>query len=57
MDLGFRHNFTVNDVLISNVDGSNLMFKGFRYENLYLIDFSSSEAKLSILKVKIFSKA
>jgi hypothetical protein len=28
--LGFSCNFTVNDVLISSVDGRNLMFKGFR---------------------------
>ena len=28
-------------------DGSNLIFKGFRYENLYLVDFNASEAKLS----------
>jgi hypothetical protein len=26
---------------------SNLIFKGFRYENLYLVDFDASEAKLS----------
>ena len=27
--------------------GSNLIFKGFRYENLYLVDFNASEAQLS----------
>jgi hypothetical protein len=52
-DLGFSCNFTVDDVLISSVDGSNLMLKGFRHENLYLVDFSSSEAKLTTC---IFSK-
>jgi hypothetical protein len=31
-----------------SVDGSNLIFKGFRYENLYLVDFNTSEAQLSI---------
>jgi transposase InsO family protein len=46
-DLGFSCNFTVDDVLISSVDGSNLMFKGFRYKNLYLVVFSSNEAKLT----------
>jgi hypothetical protein len=49
-DLGFSCNFTVDDVLIS----SNQMFKGFRHENLYLVDFSSNEAKLTIC---LFSKA
>jgi transposase InsO family protein len=53
-DLGFSCNFTVDDVIISSVDGSNLKFKGFRYENLYLVDFSSSEAKLTTC---LFSKA
>jgi transposase InsO family protein len=53
-DLGFSCNFTVDDVLISSVDGSNLMFKGFRYENLYLVDFSSCETKLTTC---LFSKA
>ena len=39
-DLGFCCNFTIEDVIISSVDGSNLKFKGFRHENLYLVDFS-----------------
>jgi hypothetical protein len=30
-DLSFSCNFTVDDVLISSVDGSNLIFKGFRH--------------------------
>jgi hypothetical protein len=45
--LGFSCNFTIDDVLISSVDSSNLMFKDFRHENLYLVDFSSDEAKLT----------
>jgi len=47
-DLGFKCMFGVDDVEIISVDGSNLIFKCFRYENLYLIDFDASEAKLSI---------
>ena len=42
-DLGFKCIFGVDDVEIISVDGSNLIFKGFRYENLYLIDFNASE--------------
>jgi hypothetical protein len=46
-DLGFKYIFKVDEVEIISVDGSNLIFKGFRYENLYLVDFDASEAKLS----------
>ena len=45
-DLGFKCVFRV-DVEIISVDGSNLIFKCFRYENLYLVDFNASEARLS----------
>jgi hypothetical protein len=47
-DLGFKCIFGVDDVEIISVDGSNLIFKGFRYENLYLVDFNASETQLSI---------
>ena len=46
-DLGFKCIFGVDDVEIISVDSSNLIFKGFRYENLYLVDFNTSEAQLS----------
>jgi hypothetical protein len=46
-DLGFKCIFGVNDVEVIGVDGSNLAFKGFRHENLYLVDFSASETSLS----------
>jgi hypothetical protein len=46
-DLGFKCIFGVDDVEIISVDGSNLIFKGFRYKNLYLVDFNASEAQLS----------
>jgi hypothetical protein len=46
-DLCFKCIFGVDDVEIVSVDGSNIIFKCFRYENLYLVDFNSSEAKLS----------
>ena len=41
-DLGFKFIFRVDDVEIIIVDGSNLIFKEFRYENLYLVDFKAS---------------
>jgi hypothetical protein len=46
-DLGFKCIFGVDDVEIVSVDGSNLIFKGFRYENLYLVDFNASDTQLS----------
>ena len=46
-DLGFKYIFGVDDVVIISVDDSNLIFKGFRYENLYLVDFIAREAQLS----------
>ena len=46
-DLGFKYIFGVDDVEIISVDGSNLIFKGSRYENLYLVDFNTSEARIS----------
>jgi hypothetical protein len=46
-DLSFKCIFGVDDVEIISVDGSNLIIKGFRYENLYLVDFNASETQLS----------
>jgi hypothetical protein len=46
-DLVFQCIFGVDDVEIISVDGYNLIFKGFRYKNLYLVDFNASEAQLS----------
>ena len=46
-DLGFKCIFGVDDVEIISVYGSNLIFKGFRYENLYLVDYNASETQLS----------
>jgi hypothetical protein len=44
-DLEFKCIF--RDVEIISVYGSNLIFKGFRYKNLYLVDFNASDAQLS----------
>ena len=46
-DLGFKCIFGVDDVEIISVDGSNLIYKGFRYENLYLVDFNAREVQLT----------
>ena len=41
-DLGFKCVFGVDDVDIVSVDGTNLIFKGFKNENLYLVSFGAS---------------
>src|SRR6266508_2106348 len=46
-DLGYQCLFTANDVLVTNVHDNELIFKGFRYQNIYLVDFISKEAKLT----------
>jgi hypothetical protein len=46
-DLGFKCIFGVDDIEIISVDCSNLIFKVFRYDNLYLLDFNASDAQLS----------
>jgi len=54
-DLGFKCIFGVDDVEVVSVDGSNLIFNGFRYENLYLVDFDTSEDQLSTFLNSKFS--
>jgi hypothetical protein len=46
-DLGFKCTFGIDDVEIISVDGSDLIFKVFTYDNLYLVDFNASETQLS----------
>jgi hypothetical protein len=46
-DLGFKYIFRVDDIEIISVDDSNLIFKGFRFVNLYLVDFNASDPQLS----------
>jgi hypothetical protein len=46
-DVGLRCKFSPKDVFITSIKSDELIFKGFRYENLYLVDFSSNYASLS----------
>src|SRR6266508_5264047 len=46
-DLGYQCLFTANDVLVTNVLDNELIFKGFRYQKIYLVDFTSREANLN----------
>jgi hypothetical protein len=46
-DIDFKCIFGVDNVEIISVDGSNLIIKGFRYENLYLVNFNARETQFS----------
>ena len=52
-DLGFQCLFTEKEVVVSKVDDNQLIFNGFRYNNLYLVDFTSEDANL---KTCLFTK-
>jgi hypothetical protein len=45
-DLGYQCSFTPVEVVVSKIDDKQVIFKGFRYNNLYLIDFTSEDANL-----------
>ena len=45
-DLGFQCLFTEKEVVVSKKDDHQVTFKGFRYNNLYLMDFTSKDANL-----------
>jgi hypothetical protein len=45
-DLGNQCLFTPNKVVVSKIDDKQVIFKGFRYNNLYLIDFTFEDANL-----------
>jgi hypothetical protein len=38
--------FTPNEVVVSKIDDKQVIFKGFRYNNPYLVDFTSEDANL-----------
>ena len=52
-DLGFQCLFTEKEVVVSKKDDDHVIFKGFRYNNLYLVDFTSEDANL---KTCLFTK-
>ena len=41
-DFGYQCVFTANDILVTSIHENELIFKGFRYQNIYLVDFTSS---------------
>jgi hypothetical protein len=53
-DLGLQCLFTPTEVVVSQMDDESMIFKGFRYNNLYLVDFSSEDANI---RNYLFTKA
>jgi hypothetical protein len=53
-DLGLQCLFTPTEVIVSKLDDESMVFRGFRYNNLYLVDFTSEDADL---RTCLFTKA
>jgi hypothetical protein len=53
-DLGLQCLFTPTEVIVSKMDDESMVFKGFRYNNLYLVDFTSEYVDL---RTCLFTKA
>jgi hypothetical protein len=53
-DLGLQCLFTTTKVVVSKMDDESMVLKGFRYNNLYLVDFTSEDANL---RTCLFTKA
>ena len=52
-DLGFQCLFTEKEVVVSKKNNDQVIFKEFRYNNLYLVDFTFEDANL---KTCLFTK-
>ena len=52
-DLGFQCLFNKKEVIVTKEDDNEMVFKGFRNNKLYLVDFSSSEVDM---KTCLFTK-
>ena len=52
-DIGFQCLFIEKEVVVSMRDDDQVIFKGFRYNNIYLVDFTSENANL---KTYLFTK-
>jgi len=51
--LGFQCLFNKKEVIVTKVNDNEMVFKGFCYNNLYLVDFSSESANI---KTCLFTK-
>jgi hypothetical protein len=55
-DLRLSCTFDDEGVTITNKKTNEVVFKGFRYDNLYLVDFTSHEANLTTCLISKISK-
>jgi hypothetical protein len=46
-ELGLIYKLSPKDSVITSIKSDELIFKGFHYGNLYLVDFSSNDASLN----------
>jgi len=53
-DHGYKCSFTSDSVEVTSLDGKDQIFEGFRHDTIYLVDFSSDDAKLTTC---LFSKS
>jgi len=53
-DYGYKCSFTSDSVEVTSLDGKDQIFEGFRHDTIYLVDFSSDDAKLTTC---LFSKS
>jgi hypothetical protein len=53
-DLGLQYLFTPSEVVVSKMDDESVIFKEFRYSNLYSVDSSSKDVNL---RTCLFTKA
>ena len=48
-DFGYKCSFTKDDVVVTSLDRKDHIYKGFRHEDVYLVDFATKAANLVIL--------
>ena len=53
-DHGYKCSFTSDSIDVTSLDGKDQIFKGFRHDTIYLVDFATREANLSTW---LFSKS
>jgi hypothetical protein len=54
-DLGLQCLFTPTKVIVSKMDDESMVFKGFRYNNLYLVDFTFNALLLVLAPLSLVS--
>ena len=50
--MGFQCLFKPNEVIVSKIDGGEEVFKGFRYNNLYVVNFKKANVQACLFSKK-----